>query len=178
MRFVKQRNGYTCGPIALLNLGKALGLPWTYKSHFKQLVEACQTDKDGTIRSLLQRVMHQLFSDYRIVKVCRPTLATIEELVKDNVILVSSAWKDKGMIRKHAFVVDAVTEKSLKAINIVHGSWITKDLFKRYYMDELNIDPGYPTIWAISRKKKIPKQKQMGHLRNWRNCKNSVDPLH
>ena len=56
IKYVKQRDQYTCGPVALLNLDKWRGLSPTYKDlpRYKRL---CKTDSTGTQPRQFEKVV-------------------------------------------------------------------------------------------------------------------------
>ncbi len=55
----KQRNHFSCGPIAILNALKWRDKKASYNSHYKKLVEQCNTTKEGTSDADLERVLRK-----------------------------------------------------------------------------------------------------------------------
>ena len=48
MRYCKQKDLYSCGPVAILNALKWGGAKATYSKHINFLAQECRTSKDGT----------------------------------------------------------------------------------------------------------------------------------
>lgn len=48
MKFLKQRNGYSCGPLAIMNSLIWAGQKITYRAFYDKVFKKCKTDKDGT----------------------------------------------------------------------------------------------------------------------------------
>lgn len=53
----KQRNYFSCGPVALLNALKWRGDKATYDSHYKKLVKECKTTRDGTESAHFEKIL-------------------------------------------------------------------------------------------------------------------------
>ncbi len=50
MRFVKQRDNYSCGPIGVINALKWAGFPLSYQKHFRKIKKKCKTTRSwGTL---------------------------------------------------------------------------------------------------------------------------------
>ena len=45
MRFLRQRDQYSCGPVSVINALKWAGLPLSYRKHYKKIKKKCKTDK-------------------------------------------------------------------------------------------------------------------------------------
>lgn len=59
VRFIKQRDLYSCGAIAAMNALKWAGRHVTYRKHFRKIKLLCKTDKDGTfIKNIYRGLRH------------------------------------------------------------------------------------------------------------------------
>lgn len=84
MRFCRQTNLYTCGPIALLNALKWGGADATYRRHMRHLKRECKTDADGTHDFFFDRALRN--NGKKFFSVIRPrqfNLQTIREHIKN-----------------------------------------------------------------------------------------------
>lgn len=60
IRYVRQRNQYSCGPVAVLNAMKWAGMPVTAKDHLKWVSEECKADRTGTWISDVDHFLRKL----------------------------------------------------------------------------------------------------------------------
>jgi len=120
VRWVRQRDLYRCGPIAVLNILKWMGGPWTHKM-LPAVQILCKCDADvGTSRQNIERAMKAL----GIIKKRRvfPKLKEIDKhLDNGGVILLEYFW-DKfyghyalciGRTEKHYLIVNDSYEKTV-----------------------------------------------------------------
>lgn len=83
VRFAMQPDSSGCGPTAILNLMKWVGLRYSLRHDYRRLFEGCETDSNGTTihkfdRVLKDEVRHLMTSRLRR----RPTLKMIDDWLK------------------------------------------------------------------------------------------------
>lgn len=66
-RYAKQIDHFSCGPTAVINAIKWTGAPVSYRTMRKTVIEACQTQKDGTDPFELDRGVQEIFPSYGII---------------------------------------------------------------------------------------------------------------
>lgn len=78
-RYTRQRTSYSCGPTALINLGKWLGYRFSIKKHHDQLVGLSRTTPImGTSITNFDKAVRRLFGSVAVIKKRRlPTYASI-----------------------------------------------------------------------------------------------------
>lgn len=92
IRYLKQRDPYCCGPVALLNYWKWYGHRVTFKGHFKLAAERCRYIKpNGTYRNCLSKAVSKRQRKATWLQVKRALLA-------DKSIIVSTAYPEGGHI--------------------------------------------------------------------------------
>lgn len=77
MRFVKQRNQYSCGPVVILNALKWAEQKVSYKSHFKKLKKLTKCNLDGSVFS---KVKGAIYSYSNIFKIGTDRITSIKRL--------------------------------------------------------------------------------------------------
>lgn len=97
MKFCKQKNKYSCGPIAIINIAKHLGLNLTYKKHYYLIKTLCKCDKTGTSIEDFENTLKIL-----PVKINQPT-----NINKINIVITN----------KHAFIITNETDNYFKVQN-------------------------------------------------------------
>ena len=127
MRYLVQRNEFSCGPIAIINTLKWCGARATYSSHYKKLVKDCKTDIHGTSDSAfsyqLKRYTRGLVSE--IVTDVGPELNNImSHLENGGLVLLAHELPRYGH-----FVCLTYNAEAILAINDHKGN--TKKISKR-----------------------------------------------
>ena len=154
--WIKQRNNYSCGPVALMNLNIWLGNPISYACDYVDWFARCKCDRQG---SPLAPFVESLYG-IEGIKVRRRNVPTIEiidnALVKNKVVVMKSAISYKGETMGHYFLVTERKENSFFCVNYSdkHG-WLKKTFFENYY---LNYHAKYcedcgvaPYAWIVSK---------------------------
>ena len=150
-RYCKQRDNYSCGPVALLNLMKwAAQYPVTYKKSISVLQKACGTDQDGThdMPMHIQLIKSQIHHNISVIKVKNITLSTFKNhLIKGGSAIV--AYEERlGTDEWHyALVID----NKGKAEIINHSNGIK--FFTRFTMNykDLHKKMDKTCDWLITR---------------------------
>lgn len=137
IRYVKQRDDYNCGPIAIVNVLKWAGLPLTYGSMhiFNQLMKTSL--RRGTRRSEISSVL-KLFKEvisFRHKK--EPTLDDIRNhLDKGGIAIVLVRWMEDGQSWGHYFVVDEVINGGIYSVINFTMSKPARDVMTSYTLAE------------------------------------------
>jgi hypothetical protein len=134
-RYLKQRLSNICGPIAMINLFKCLGLKLTGKD-IPQMIRSCHCSrKNGTysdsVRFLLKHTQVKHFSQ------CRATIKKIDKaLSRNSIILLSTRHKGKsGEIYGHYSLVIKKTPKMYLLVNMIANETLT--LFSRKHLEKV-----------------------------------------
>lgn len=102
VRFLRQKDQYSCGPVAVINALKWAGLPLTYKSDFKEIKTRCKTTADwGTTPHNISKVLSQYDElSFEIKQLI--TLKDIEEhLLSGGAVILEYWFKDETLYDGH-----------------------------------------------------------------------------
>lgn len=124
VRWVRQRDHYSCGPVAVLNILKWMGHPWTYKM-LPALQVVCKCDVDvGTGRQNIERAMAKLGINKK--RKVFPKLRDIDaHLDSGGIILLEYFWTEFdghyalciGRTKKHYIMVNDSSKKTITKWN-------------------------------------------------------------
>ena len=64
--FIVQKNGFSCGAVAVINALKWSGAKVSYTKFYKKVVKKCKTDKNGTYTSNLVAALNCLGKKHKI----------------------------------------------------------------------------------------------------------------
>ncbi len=143
MRYIKQRDKYRCGPVALMNILKWGGRWLTYDDMRDSLTALCRcTPEGGTgwgkfdqgLRKVAKR--HKGFT---VEKVRRPRLAEIEAHLRGGGALVLNyQWEYLGNENRHYSLMVGISDSG-RSFRIVNGrkrgraaKWIRREKFKNW----------------------------------------------
>lgn len=148
MRFIRQRNGYSCVPIAFLNILKWAGLPITYKD-YAYWKKKTKTDTDGAVYQDWFPVLNGI----KYIKVKKAKVCDISShIFNGRIILLGSAWRAGHDVNKHLFLVTGENKSSFYCVNTYNGHlWLDKDLFKEYYLQKVKSVKTYPYLYSIEK---------------------------
>lgn len=101
MKFYKQRDGYSCGPVAILNALVWGGALVTYSSHFKKISKKCKTTTEGTDSLDFERALR--FYGKNLFTVRRRVNIEVDELI-DHILsggaFILASVESPGMVSK------------------------------------------------------------------------------
>lgn len=136
MRWIKQRNEFSCVPVAFLNILKWKGDRTTYRENYKTWAKECHTEKTGSWNwtSNLRKL------DLEIKQRVQPSIREIiRELDSGSIVLMKSAWTGRFGNHGHAFLVTKNSGKSLFCVNVNGGhKWVSYRKFIRFYMEKFD----------------------------------------
>jgi hypothetical protein len=139
IRWLRQPDGFSCAPIAIMNLLKAAGERVTLDDlpRFRKL---CRTDRETGSSPQHSR---QLLRDYFQIKkkLLYPTVAQLRANLLENernVVLLRSSWLDQELLLStHLFLVVAATARSFFCVNTYRGhGWFPAKHFKQLYLQK------------------------------------------
>lgn len=99
VRYVKQRDHYSCGPVAIMNVLKWVGVRFNYRDRIKAFQEACSCiPTRGTNHSSFDRALRQIVGllpvDVRVRRVHRPKLSQMEEHLRSGgIVVLNYRWE-------------------------------------------------------------------------------------
>jgi hypothetical protein len=134
-RWIRQRTGSSCGPVAILNLLKWLGEPVSYEKNFRYYKKKCDCNRYGTALQDFVAVLYGL-NGIKITPRSVPNLGVIDEaLSHGKAVVMKCAYIEKDELIGHYFLITERTEKSFYCVNLnyKHG-WVSKASFRNQCM--------------------------------------------
>lgn len=104
MRFVRQPDRYSCGPIAILNACKWAGLSYTIKTHHQYLTRLCESTYDwGTDEPQFDRGLRLMsLGALKIRKRLKPTYGMLtEHLQKPDSAFIFLYWRKAHYLERN-----------------------------------------------------------------------------
>jgi hypothetical protein len=145
-RYIKQRDHFSCLPVAILNMRKWLGDRVSYRRNYRKARTECgATPGIGSDRSTFAEVTR--FANR--TRMFSPTVQKIDEaLAAGNAVVLRSSW-GKAFGWSHIFLVTKRTERSFFCVNTFAGHrWFRKTVFEGHYLQK---HPDAPVAWVIRR---------------------------
>lgn len=146
MRFIKQKNSYSCVPVAFLNIMKWLGVRTTYKENYHLWKMAVNTDKDGSAFKYwfpaLNALPHIKVNEIKVTDISN-------YLSKNIIILLCSAWYYGLDIQKHMLLVVKEKDDKFFCVNTCNGhEWLAKSIFAEYYLQSIR---SFPRVYSLEK---------------------------
>jgi len=162
MRYVKQRDKYSCGPVAIMNVLKWAGYAFNYEDSLPVLQKLCKCiSVTGTKHANFDRALRLVTSRFKVFKVRRvhrPKLWQIEEHLREGgLVILNYYWRKDEEGHRHFMLLDGVSDsgKSFSTINDFSKGpayrRMTRRKFKRWNLRFQKHDPHYKA-WFISLK--------------------------
>jgi len=162
IRYVKQQNSYSCGPIAVLNSLKWAGAAVTYAYHYSQLVKDCRSrseeaDDDGTSVGNFDRVLRKYSADFFTVR--KPRICTFEEFeahLLEGGAAVLRFWHNEGGHFSFFPEYDSTSGVFLGINDAVNQTFAecSKSEIQARFKQEGEGREAYPQMWLLTRKTK------------------------
>ncbi len=162
-RYIKQRDKFRCGPVAVMNALKWAGEDVSYVADRDRLDKLCNCGPppSGTNHPGFDRALRAAGKGiYSVRKVRYPTLREIEEhLQNGHAVVFNYYWRDEeeGTSARHFEFLVGVSPSG-KSIYVVNGSncWttlhrVTRERFKKEELRFQRVDPRY-TAWFLKKK--------------------------
>lgn len=151
-RWIRQRNFYSCGPVALLNLSKWLGEKVTYANDYLYWFDKCSCSVYGSSPTNFVQALYSI-ENIKITPRSIPTMCIIDESLKKNrAIVMKSAslgvgefWGENRIVG-HYYLITERSKDSFFCVNYdehehipsapfkaQHG-WIKKSFFKQHFL--------------------------------------------
>ena len=134
-RWIRQRNDFSCGPVAIMNLLKWLGESVTYANDYKYWANKCKTAEYGTTLHDFVRVLYNL-DGIKISPRNVPNIGVIDEALQSGkAVVMKSAYIVDNVYEGHYYLITDQTDKSFYCVNLndKHG-WISKPSFKNQWL--------------------------------------------
>jgi hypothetical protein len=154
-RFIKQRDNYSCGPVAIVNALKWAGVRATY-AHVTLYSILCETEKDiGTQISALHKAL-TLTKAFKVVRLYNPSIKRIDEHVDGGgaVLFASTTVLTEEDYEGHYALIVSRSPKKFGICNLdTSGNSYRaypRNLFIRKYMKRFK--RGKPVVWLLTAK--------------------------
>lgn len=143
-RYLKQRDEFRCGPVAIMNVLKWSGGLLSHDNMRDPLTKMCKCTSEGggTGHGVFDQVLRKFgkrYKSYAVRRVMRPTLAQIEEHLREGGALVLNyCWNYRGGEDRHYSVVVGISDSG-RSFRVVNGrkrgraaKWIRREKFKNW----------------------------------------------
>ena len=164
-RYVKQRDKFSCGPVAIMNVLKWSGMEFSHEYLRDWAGGLCECGPpDGTAHKKFEKGLRQASKAYgrpfTVRKVMHPTLAQIDEHLREGgAIVLNYYWRreDEGTSNRHFMLVAGISDsgKSYLTVNDHRegpaARWDTRTLFKKSNLRFQKTDSSFKG-WFISLK--------------------------
>lgn len=160
VRYVKQRDKYSCGPVAVMNVLKWVGVEFNYQERIDVMRRVCECrPPNGTKHAAFDRALRitaeLLPVDLRVRLVYKPKLGQIEEHLRaGGIIVLNYRWRRGGEGARHFMLVTKISDtgRSFLVVND-HRSGraarrITRTKFKNWNLRYQRTDQSYKA-WFI-----------------------------
>jgi hypothetical protein len=153
-RWIGQRNGSGCGPVAILNLLKWLGEPIAYAENYPYYSKKMKTSRYGTELRDFVRVLYGI-NGIKISPRNVPDIGVIEEALDNGkAVIMKSAYFNGKDLEGHYFLVTQKTEKSFFCVNINRKhQWVSKPSFRlkwlQHHQNYCNTCGIAPYCWIV-----------------------------
>ena len=155
-RYLSQRNGYSCVPVALINLAKWLGLGWSYRKHYERAMTLTQCDpKSGTCRKRFALALVQMKVKFDYLGLVNT--ADITAALDDGMsVVLGVAWYNGPNLCHHMLMIADQTDDEFQVINghtpcgmyPQTERWMGKQEFAEEYMTPVE---GFPFAITIEK---------------------------
>jgi hypothetical protein len=136
IRWIAQKNLFSCGPVAILNTLKWLEFPISYHQNYEFWKRKCRCNKEGTHQHYFQKCLDNI-KNANIIAKSLPTIENIEQaLISDQLVIMKSSYiLEKRKIEGHFFIISEMNHEEIFCVN-VEGKhmWLNKTLFAQYYL--------------------------------------------
>lgn len=134
-RWIKQRNGFGCGPVAIINLLKWLGEPVSYEASYPYWKKKCSCSEHGTPLRSFVNCLYSL-DGIKIMPRSFPSVGLIGEAVSNGrAVVMKSAYKEGHSLTGHYFLVTDQTDKSFFCVNLHRRHmWVPKAAFQFHWL--------------------------------------------
>ena len=162
LRYIKQQNSYSCGPVAILNSLKWGEAPVTYNYHYSQLVDDCKTketdDREyGTSSYDFDRTLRKYGSKYfKIYKPQQCTYSQFEKHITDGGAAVLCFFHSGGGHFSFFPEYNQETKMFLSINDIIRETFAEQpkeEIMKRFKKRKIS-GCVYPHVWLLTKRDK------------------------
>ena len=157
MRYVKQKDQYSCGPIAIMNALKWAGLQTTYKTHFHRIRTLFKTTMSwGTT---IDNMTATLLKHGRYLSFTTKSLVTLKEidrhLAQGGAVILKYWFKESAGYDGHYVFLFREEGHDFIAVNAMLGTPAAqpcpRDMLKSMLSCKKYRHTGSPSAWFITR---------------------------
>lgn len=157
IRFTKQKDHYSCGPVAIINLCKWAGFEFDAQKWLKKFKKLTNCDTEGTYPDDLYKALKKLDTKYFKLKKQYKYKVKFKDLRNhcndtSGVVLLRFTWPKKDS--RHYIIVTKFTKQKVEVINYFSTGravrFITKSTFKKL----LKTKPLEGMAWLITKSSK------------------------
>jgi hypothetical protein len=151
IRYCKQRDNYSCGPVAILNVIKWTDSNWFTYSMLPAIQSVCKTDKNGTYDNNFNNALKyfEQIDYFKVVKARNTHLTRIQEHLENGGTMIA-AYKENGYkCEWHYAMFLFDTHSQWTVINHSNG----KELFTRHQVSRslMHKRLDKSAIWLINK---------------------------
>lgn len=114
IRYVKQKNKYTCGPVAIINIMKWCGYNTSYKKDIKKIIKTTNTDVGGTYFYEIGLALENVRNIKTLIRHKINITEIKKQLKMNNVVLIDFDWNCNKINKK-------IDNSSLRHCSLVIG---------------------------------------------------------
>ncbi len=133
VRYIQQRNNFSCSPVAMINTLKWLGYPLTRK-HIKVFEALMDTTRTGTPANRTKTTLNLFKVKYEEIVNLKPK--DIDKALEEGKLVhFHFAWIEDGIGHSHEAIIDKKTPKRYRLINATENKidyWDKKRLRKEF----------------------------------------------
>lgn len=133
IRYTKQRDKFSCGPVAIMNAVKWTGSECTYAKRIGLFRDLClcrpvsrEPDRlGGTSHANFDQALRrtaEAHGGFDVLRVYRPKLPRIEEHLRSGgIIIMNYYWEVKGKVGRHFCILESISDsgKTFRTVNDV-----------------------------------------------------------
>ncbi len=162
IRYTKQRDKFSCGPVAIMNAVKWTGSECTYAKRIGLFQDLCLCKLSGgtwhrNFDQALRRIA-EAHGGFDVLRVHRPKLSRIEEHLRGGgIIILNYLWRRKSGASRHFSILENVSDsgKTFRVINDFKAGparqTIRRRTFVKYNLRFQRSDPHYKA-WFLTKR--------------------------
>lgn len=154
-RFARQPHDYSCGPTAILNAMKWVGIPASLRCDYNTLVDLCEAEPNGTAIPAFDRVLRENVESHAFVRrKYRPTLREVEKWIKDPACIVALCyWHDNSYDSDGHYMLMTEVSNDGKEFNCINDGKTSmfrdREKIKMYLRNRRRAKNKLPVAWFI-----------------------------
>ena len=152
-RFIKQRDEYSCGPVAIVNALKWAGIKATY-AHVKKYKRICKTEEDmGTTLFAIHETLAAT-KVFKIVRLYNPPIKRIDEHIDGGgaVLFGSTKIKTEESYEGHYALIVSRSQKRYGVCNLEPPGKSYKTCCRKRFIKKFmkRFEGDKPVVWLLT----------------------------